>query len=228
MVQALDREGTFRLRPLAWEVRSFANSKATAINVKLRVTEQWDEASQSWVDWSAFEEYHVYGDYFVLKKDGTVNQVTVEQLARSLGWDGTFKQVATQPPPDVVVVVTVEPDVYKGNTRYRAGWMNPGDHVPGGSDRAAAPEATRQLDAQFGSMLRAAAATAKPKAAGKPPAPPPPKGGIGDGIAPATEAEAARIASGPSGGSFDTAPWSEGTETFLPPEEAAADARSRQ
>ncbi len=183
----LELDGIFKVSPFAWEVRKASDSKSTAISLRFRVVGQWMPDDQTWHDWSVYEETHVFGDYWVIKKDGTVNAKTVEQLAKSLGWQGSFGQVATSPPPDVVVQVEVRSEVYKGAKRYRAEWMNPEGHIPGGSDRGADEAAVRELDALFGSQVRAVAATSKPKPNGKPPPPPPPKAAPAPVAAPVSE-----------------------------------------
>lgn len=176
--QAIDREGIFRVRAETWKVRRADNSKSVAISFRFAILEQLD--GQEWHDWGQYGGYFVYGDFYVVKKDGTVNAKAVEQLSQSLGWDGSLRTVATCAPPDVVVQVKVEENIYNGRTTYRAAWMNPGDFVPtgGGEDE----DSVRELDALFGSQLRAAAVGSGAKPAGRPPAPP--RADRGDAIAP--------------------------------------------
>jgi len=149
----IDREGIFRCVPHDWWVTK-ADSGAVAVSLDLDILEQWN--GSSWDDWTQYGQYTVPGDYWVVKKDGTVNQRTVEQLARSMGWDGNLTSVQGAP-PNVLVSVSVKADTYEGKTRYKAGWMNPGDFSP---RFGAPPEEVTKLSSQFGSLLRAAAAGA--------------------------------------------------------------------
>ncbi|MDP3703596.1 MAG: hypothetical protein Q8R78_04350 [Candidatus Omnitrophota bacterium] len=168
-MKQIDREGIFRVIPREWWIRTpkaesvALGSAAVAVSLDFDIIEQWDGAN--WMSWREYEQHTVFGDYWIIKKDRTVNQGTVEQLAMSLGWDGNLESVKGLP-PNVVVQVTVKADTYEGKTRYKAGWMNPGDFSP---RSGAPPEEVTKLSSQFGSLLRAAAAgaakAAKPMAA---------------------------------------------------------------
>jgi len=160
----IDREGTFRCVPREWWVTR-ADSGAMAVSIDLDVIEQWN--GSGWDDWTQYGQYTVLGNYWVVKKDSTVNQGTVEQLASSMGWDGNLTSVQGAP-PHVLVSISVKADTYKGTTRYKAGWMNPGDQEPKGGATA---EQVQDAANRFGSLLRAAAAGAA-KAAKPMPAPP--------------------------------------------------------
>ena len=154
-MKQIDREGIFRVVPREWLVKTTENSAAVAVSFDFDVISQYN--GTDWDDWGQYEQHTVFGDYWVIKKDRTVNQGTVEQLASSLGWDGNLDSVQG-PPPNVVVQVSVKADTYEGKTRYKAGWMNPGDFTPRAS--GAPPEEVSKLASQFGSLLRAAAAGA--------------------------------------------------------------------
>lgn len=174
----LDREGIFKARPTSWAVKTFPNSRAVAIAIEFVIVAQLD--GQEWIDWSGCAPHTVRGDYFVVKKDGTVNAGTAKQLAESMGWEGSLNAVASRPmnPPEVVVQITVKAEEYNGKTYHKAGWMNPEHFVPGPS--GASEQEVRGLDAQFGSLLKAATASAKaakpaaPKTQGARTPPPPP------------------------------------------------------
>jgi len=162
-VTPIDRDGIFRVVPREWWVTK-ADSGAVAVSIDFDIYEQWNGAD--WADWTQYGQYTVMGDYWVVKKDGAVNQGTVEQLASSMGWDGNLNSIAGTP-PNVLVSVSVKADTYKGTTRYKAGWMSPGDQTPKGGATA---EQMQDASNRFGSLLRAAAAGAA-KAAKPVPAP---------------------------------------------------------
>lgn len=173
-MRSLDRAGIFKARPVAWTVKVFDQSggQAVAISITFAIVAQLDGGE--WID-SAEQEHRVFGDYFVVKRDGSPNVGTVQQLSASLGWQGSLKLVQATPnqPPACVVQITVKEEAYNGKTFFKAGWMNPEDYVPtqGGADDAT----VEQLESRFGSGLRAAA-TGKPaaeKPARKAKAPPP-------------------------------------------------------
>ncbi|MFH1011492.1 MAG: hypothetical protein V1784_09705 [bacterium] len=148
--QSLDREGTFKAKPLSWNVYE-AKSGAVAVNITFLIIAQWNGN-----DWDSWAEYASTcpGAFYVVKKDGTVNTVTVKQLSESLGWNGDLKAFLDVP-SEIEVQITVRAEDYNGATFYKAGWMNPGNHVP---SFGASPEDVVKLNTRFGSLLRAAAA----------------------------------------------------------------------
>jgi hypothetical protein len=176
----LDRPGIFKARPFDWSVQPSATSKAIAISIGLLIEAQYENGE--WTSWAEYEPHQVRGWWYVIGKNGQVNTVAVEQLAKSLGWNGDLKSIRAAEPPDVVVQITVKSEEFNGKVTHKAGWMNPGDHVPdafGASD-----EDVQKLSVQFGSLLRAAAASVAkttpkgppkttPKPAPKPSTPPP-------------------------------------------------------
>lgn len=164
MSTALDRSGIFKCRVLAWSVKQ-TDSGSVAVTLKLLVLSQLN--GLEWVSWEEAEEHVCYGDFWVVKKDGTVNTAAVEQLATSLGWDGNLSSVIGEP-PSVVVQATVKEDTYNGVTRYKASWINPEDYAPTPAGESA--EDVKVIQAKYGSLLRAAAAGATKAKAAKPPA----------------------------------------------------------
>lgn len=171
---ALDRTGIFKARPVSWNVRKSENSESVAIQIHYQILAE--KSGSDWEDWTQYEPHYVRGDHWIVKKDGRPNVKTIETLAEVLSWDGSLSSVIGSDPPDIVVSVTVEAETYDGKTYHKVAWLNPENYVPGG-DGASADE-VRQLDAKFGSLLRAAARgsgkpAAKPTPTKKPPQPAP-------------------------------------------------------
>lgn len=157
MSNRLDREGIFMARAQQWSVRTFETSQAVAINIEFLILGQLNQDG-GWDDWRNYDEHTCWGMFFITKKDGTVNAVTVEQLARSLGWSGDLQVVANTTPPRTPVQITVKGEEYRGTVAYKASWINPKDYTP--SPHGASDEEVGRLQARFGSLLRAAAAAA--------------------------------------------------------------------
>lgn len=167
MTQQLQQSGIFKVRPTKWEVYE-AQSGAVAVSMTFRVVEELAE-DRSWASWAEYEEHIVYGSWWVVKKDGKINVGALEQLVECLGWDGNLTSIV-DPAPDKVVQVTVKEEEYDGTVRYKASWMNPEDFEGGsfGVDEAG----VKQLQAKFGSLMRAAAASiGKPATKAKGPKP---------------------------------------------------------
>ena len=156
----LDREGLFKAHLLSWKVWD-ADSGAVAVSCEFRVGAQWNGADE-WTDWSDYDEHRCFGNWWVVKKGGQINTSAVDQLARSLGWNGDLQGVLG-PPPDRIVQISVKPEEYNGQTRFKASWMNPEDYEP--QQQGASEEKVGNLQTRFGSLLRAAAAVSAAPAA---------------------------------------------------------------
>lgn len=172
-MKRLEQDGIFKARPLTWDIKE-AESGAVAVSFSFVVLEELVDGEWTSEGWD--DEHMFYGDWWIVKKDGTINQGAVEQLAKSLGWNGNLDAIVGDP-PQKVVQVNVKPDTYEGVTRYKGSWMNPADYS-GGPKNGTDPAAVSGIKARFGSLLRAAAAGAvEKKPEPKPAAKAPPKGG---------------------------------------------------
>ena len=149
---ALDRDGIFKAVPVSWSIKEARETSSVAISIQFRIVAQLD--GSEWMSWEEFEPHQVWGDFWIIKKDGTINQTTVEQLSDALGWSGSLVEVQGTPPA-AIVQVTVKADEFNGVTRFKASWLNPGDYSP--TPGGAPPEKVKALQARFGSLLRAAA-----------------------------------------------------------------------
>lgn len=162
----LDRSGIFKARPFSWTVVTNENSQSVGINIGFLIDAQLE--GEEWTSWKDFDAHIVYGTWYVIGREGAPNTAAIDQLAKSMGWNGNLTAIAGEP-PDVVVQIAVKEDTYKEKTRFKASWMNPEDYVPTGI--GASSDDVKSLQTRFGSLLRAAAASAV-KPAGKPAAKP--------------------------------------------------------
>jgi hypothetical protein len=153
--QPLKREGIFKVKPLSWSVRTKEGSQSVGVSIEFLVQAQLDGAE--WVSWSEAAPHVVRGTYYIVGKEGAVNQTAVDQLVKSLKWNGSLDTFMDLP-PDIEVQVTVKSEIYNGEEIYKAGWMNPGDFVP---SFGASPEKVKDLNNRYGSLLRAAVGAAK-------------------------------------------------------------------
>lgn len=163
-MRRLDRVGIFLARPVAMGLQNAKETKAVSVWVEFQITAQQD--GTEWTDWSSYEDHSITGYFWIVKKDGTVNERTVANLAEVLDWDGNPETISGDP-PDIPVQITVAEETYNGNITLRVQWLNPADYQ--GGIQSATPEQVKQINAQFGSLLRAAAGAArKPKTTAKP------------------------------------------------------------
>jgi hypothetical protein len=169
---ALDRDGIFKAIPQSWAIRKNDQTQSVGISIEFLITAQLE--GSEWTPWAGYADHSVWGTFYVVKKDGTVNQSAVEQLAQSLGWNGDLRAI-TLGPPATEVQITVKEEIYDGKSRLKATWINPGDYSPQPS--GASQEDMTKLQTRYGSLLRAAVAGATkngPPLQAKKPTPPPP------------------------------------------------------
>lgn len=147
----LQEAGNFRGRIVEYGLYE-AESGAKAVTLKVAIDEYWDSGSQQWGDWRN-EDLTTSGSIWVIKRDGTINSKQASALVEHAGWDTSFVSIANGTWKPTPVQVSVEPDVYKYETRYRINWLNGYDSTPGGGNVSLAQ--AKELEAQFGSQMRA-------------------------------------------------------------------------
>jgi len=153
----LDRAGIFIAKPLQWRVKRF-DSGSIAIAIEWRVERELAEGGT----WRDCQGATVWGDAFVVKRDGTANTKTVKQLADSLGWNGSLHSVAASAlPPARLCQVSVKSEDYNGKTYHKVAWINPEDYEP--DAKGADPDTAADLDKKFGAALREAAGAPQPE-----------------------------------------------------------------
>ncbi|MEN6425968.1 MAG: hypothetical protein ABFE13_11430 [Phycisphaerales bacterium] len=150
----LEHPGIYKAVPLTWGLGSQSeSSQSTPVVVEFRVVERLEDGV--WVDLREFEDQTITGFFYVVGKDGTMNAKIVANLARCLGWT---PDIMDSDPPDVIVQITVDQEEYKGVARLKVSWVNRGDHVPGVPKQSA--DGVKAFKQQFGSQMRAEAASA--------------------------------------------------------------------
>ena len=176
--------GDFRGRLIGW---GFNESKATykdaggverqsqsvGIDIQMVVLEMFNHSTNEWEDHSAYQ-WTARGTVWIIKKDGTPNQESIERFMKASGWTGNPDQIlgsAEWEPLDFGF--NVESETYDGKARYKINWINAWDYTPGGV--RAMPEAQAiALKNKIGSKLRAVAGNVArnvPKPTPKPAAP---------------------------------------------------------
>lgn len=188
------REGLFNAYPVEIGIDETGPNKLATCIIRFRLYEEFQQTGE-WAD-CAGENWEIVGYFYLEKKDGSLNTVTIDALKAALGWDGRdpfWLQEADL--SDHAVQVKLGFEEYGGKTRIRVQYLNPfGSSGVGGVSKA--DEATRRtIGNRLGSKLRAlsgpAPAPAKPMKPATPPKPKPPP-------AATTGAPAAAAAAGPA------------------------------
>ena len=176
-MQACDRTGHFRAEIIGYGIKK-AESGAVAVTLHCKLTENWDEQAEAWVPWVEFD-MEVYGDVWVVKKDGSLSDKQAQKLINFCGWNGSFASIADSTWKPTPCQIEVGREDYQGQTYYKIAWVNGFDSTPGqGNLGNVDAGGIKDLEARFGSPLRALAGNAKRNAGAtngnKPPAPPKP------------------------------------------------------
>lgn len=175
----IDRVGTFRVMPIQWTIEESDKSSSVAVAIRFEIrAEQVGEVPDNpeegiaggFAEWP--HGYDVYGRFWVVKADGSINQKSVETLRDVLGWDGDFATVLNSAAPAIECQVEVEESDFEGKRSFRVKWLNP--LGSSGGLKKADPDKVKALSAKYGSLIRAAAGKGPAAPAGKPGSPPPP------------------------------------------------------
>ena len=159
-----NREGLFNAYPADVGVdETGPNNLATCI-ISFRLYEEL-QPSGEWTDCSD-EQFDVTGYFYLEKKDGSLNTITIDSLKAALGWDGRdvfWLQEADLSEHAVQVKLAFEE--YNGKTRLRVQYLNPYGSTSGGGVKKADGAAKTGIRNRLGSKLRALAGPAQPAAA---------------------------------------------------------------
>jgi len=182
-----DRSGFFRVEVVEFGLKE-SEQKAVAISLRVLLTEMWD--GENWIPWREYD-MEAAGDVWIVKKDGKLNERQAKAIMECGGWDGSLGSIVNQSWQPTPFQVEVKHERYKDEDRYRVEWINDLNKTPGASTVSnVGDDKLRELEARFGSPLRALSGNVRRNTvppAGSKPAPPPkaatvPAGPADDGI----------------------------------------------
>ncbi len=159
MSQDLNQEGTFRGRIIEFGLQEGSGTESVGIAIKAEIDELFDSELKDWVDW---REYRVqcYGYVNIIKKDGSPNTVSAENLCKCTGWNGSLDDVANGAWKPKPVQFSTKINVYQDKTSYKIDYINEYDRVPGGGIRSIDAGKAKTLQQKYGSQFKAIAASA--------------------------------------------------------------------
>jgi hypothetical protein len=195
----IDRAGLYKGEIKDFGISVTNKAKLPQFIATFLATELFNEAEETWEDWSQYEQ--TITGYFVLVTLDAHGQVVkclnYDQLVEAVGWDGeTYSSLAAMDLKGKRVQFRVAEDVYEGNTTLKVNWIAAEDAQIG--LRKLSEKDLTNLDAKYGAApaKKKTAATPKnaKKASPKKAAPKPPEAsGKVDGkstVKPCTEDEA--------------------------------------
>jgi hypothetical protein len=187
-----NHEGLFNAYPVDVGVDETGPNKLATCVVNFRLYEEL-QPSGEWSDCSA-EGLEITGYFYLEKKDGSLNTITIDSLKAALGWDGRdpfWLQETDLSQHAVQVKLAFEE--YGGKTRLKVAYLNP--HGSTGNGRVAKADGAVKtaIRNRLGSKLRAMAGPAQaPAKPADPPKLPPAKPKAPPASAPAVQAEPER------------------------------------
>lgn len=163
--------GDYRAFPVSWTVEVSMTdeqkvqaqakeeevSHSIAIVIRYAITHQWDVSTKAWTQWPM--GYYVDGRTYVVKKNGTQNDIGIDQLRDSGIWTpGDFAAIKSAP-PQALCLISVERNDWKGSISYRVNWTSPNADQPRarGGFTPASDSVLDQLRTQFGGSMGARA-----------------------------------------------------------------------
>ena len=150
---AIDRIGTFRGAIIEYGLNKGDRSESVGVALKIAIHDIWDDGAKQWLDWRQYQ-LEAEGTVWVVKADGTLNQAAINSLIDCADWDGKFVSIKEATWKPTLVQFNVVTDTYKDQTRFRIGFLDRYERIPGSMGNVDSAKA-KDLDDKYGSMLRA-------------------------------------------------------------------------
>ena len=183
MSQEIDRVGTFRGRIVEYGLQEASDTASQSLGIVLRVEidEAYNFEAEQWEDWKPFQ-YDARGYVNLVKKDGSANDKSAENLCKCTGWNGSIGDIATGEWRPEAIQFTTKEDSFKDRVSYKIDFINEFNRTPGGGIKNIEPDKAKALQMKYGTTFKALAANVKrnqpPK--DKPKSPPPAAVASGD------------------------------------------------
>jgi len=166
-----NREGLFNAHPVDIGVDETGPNKLATCIINFRLYEELQPGGE-WAD-CAGENFDITGYFYLEKRDGSVNQITIDALKAALGWDGRDPfwlqetDLAGHP-----VQLKLGFEEYAGKKRLKVQYLNPYGSKGGGAVSKADESTKSTIRNRLGSKLRALAGPAPAAPTSKPATPP--------------------------------------------------------
>ena len=154
-----NREGLYHAYPTQIGIDETGPNKLATCIVNFRLYEELQQSGE-WADCSG-DGYEITGYFYLEKKDGSLNTVSLEALKNALGWDGRdpfYLQETDLSRHAVQVKLAYEE--YGGKTRLKVQYLNPHGSTGGGGVPKADDTTRRAIVNRLNSKLRAMAGPA--------------------------------------------------------------------
>lgn len=158
MPNYMNQEGDFRVLFVEYGVKE-RESGAVCISICAKVLDRWmpaaDDKDGFWESW-AEHDVVVYGDFYIILKNGTLNDKQIESLIEYCGWNGDLSTIHSGSWVPTPCRTSVKGDTYNGETRYKMSWLNDYNSTLGGMNNLD-DAALKRIEAKHASAMRAIA-----------------------------------------------------------------------
>lgn len=161
-----NREGRFKARIVEHGLDETGKSKLATFVARFELDQELVNGQWEPVD----ESFDITGYFYLEKKDGSINTITVDQLKSALGWSGQdLLWLQDADFSDTPVQIKLEYETYDGKDRLKVRYIDAADATPSGVPKAS-DETRRSLAGRLGAKLRAlsGAPVTTPKPTGTP------------------------------------------------------------
>ncbi len=142
------REGRFKARIVEHGVEETGDNHLLTFVVKVAIEQELVGG-----EWYGFEQeetgWEITGYFYLLKKDGDKNEITIKNLMAAFGWDGIDPAwLQTEPLKDRMVQVKLQSESWNGKDRIKVQYIDNEDGGNMGVKRAT-PDRLAALSAKF-------------------------------------------------------------------------------
>ena len=168
----VDRSGTFRVKEIDRALGTTSKKQLPQLTIRVQMLEYYDTDEDTYVD---FSEYGMeMNAYFVLMfegKKGFQTSLSYDQLMKVYGWDGrSFEVLTTMDAPEVFLIRVKDNDPeYADKNPFVADWIDDKDADPRGGLKKLDAKGIKDLQSQYGALLKKSGKAAAPATAKKAP-----------------------------------------------------------
>jgi hypothetical protein len=172
MSNLIDREGTFRGKPLDWGVSESKNGFPQMV-IELSALEHFNEETGEYESWSEYEQ--TIRAFLVMYSNSTGEWKeagsNVTQIKKVFAWDGKdFQTLAEGKYEDTMLMFQVKSSTFEGKTKLQVSWIDTADANPVRTLQKFDTEKLKGMAAKMGGMIPGSTTTPAPA---KAPATPP-------------------------------------------------------
>lgn len=130
MSSMIDRPGRYKAEITDWSLGETkggpdGQGKIPVFTIEFLATEFQDGAN--WHDWTEYQAT-IRGYFFPFKKNTSPNETTINNLMRTLEWNGcSLNSLQEGNYVGRLVQIVVKEETYEGKTRLQVAWIDPGD-----------------------------------------------------------------------------------------------------